>query len=65
MINAAGGVAERRSAIEQSRYQRMYRFAMNRGNLDSILDEFVVRPFTAALALVGSSGASLDQLAVG
>ncbi len=49
MINALGGVAERRSAIEQSRYQRMYRFAMNRGNLDSILDEFVVRPFTAAL----------------
>jgi NAD(P)H-quinone oxidoreductase subunit 5 len=49
MINALGGVSEHRSALEQSRYQRMYRFAMNRGNLDSILDEFVVRPFTAVL----------------
>lgn len=49
MINALGGVSERRSALEQSRYRRMYRFAMNRGNLDAILDEFVVRPFTAAL----------------
>lgn len=49
MINALGGVSEHRSAVEQSRYQRMYRFAMNRGNLDSILDEFVVRPFTSVL----------------
>lgn len=48
MINAIGDhlPASRRSRRGSTNFQfRLYRFAFERGNLDSLLDDYVVRPF--------------------
>lgn len=51
-INAIGEYLPERSpgAGSPTLRSRLYRFAFDRGNLDSILDEFVVRPFVAVFA---------------
>ena len=49
MINALGVTAASGTVEQQSRYRWMYRVAMHRGNLDPVLDEYIVRPFTAVM----------------
>jgi NAD(P)H-quinone oxidoreductase subunit 5 len=49
MINALGVNAASGTVEQQSRYRWLYRVAMHRGNLDPILDEYIVRPFTAVM----------------
>jgi len=51
MINALGdrqGTAAKIGVAAPAREARLYRFAFDRGNLDPILDEFLVRPITSA-----------------
>jgi NADH-quinone oxidoreductase subunit L len=53
MINALGeSLPMVRSAgrVSPTWRSRLYRFAFERGNLDSVLDEYVVRPFVGVLA---------------
>jgi NAD(P)H-quinone oxidoreductase subunit 5 len=52
MINAIGEYLPERApgAGSPTLRSRLYRFAFDRGNLDSILDEFVVRPFVLVFA---------------
>jgi NAD(P)H-quinone oxidoreductase subunit 5 len=47
MINAIGAyLPEARAGnVSPTMRSRLYRFAFDRGNLDSLLDEYVVRPF--------------------
>jgi NADH-quinone oxidoreductase subunit L len=51
MINAIGEYFPERTArtarLSPNLRSRLYRFAFERGNLDSILDEFIVRPFVS------------------
>ncbi|MGV2333576.1 MAG UNVERIFIED_CONTAM: oxidoreductase [Planctomycetaceae bacterium] len=51
MINALGdrvSATEKIGVTAPKREARLYRFAFDRGNLDPILDEYLVRPITAA-----------------
>lgn len=54
MINAIGAYLPERSTasgrVSPTLRSRLYRFAFDRGNLDSMLDEFVVRPFVQVFA---------------
>jgi NAD(P)H-quinone oxidoreductase subunit 5 len=47
MINAIGAYLPeaRGGAVSPTMRSRLYRFAFDRGNLDSLLDEYIVRPF--------------------
>ncbi len=55
MINAIGAYLPERIArttrLSPTLRSRLYRFAFDRGNLDSMLDEFVVRPFVKVFEL--------------
>ncbi len=45
MLNAIGNQPTQSNAAEALRNTRMFRFAFDRGNLDALIDEYVVRPF--------------------
>lgn len=52
LINALGdpeAAAAKLGVSAPAREARLYRFAFDRGNLDPLLDEYIVRPVTAAL----------------
>lgn len=52
MINAIGTYLPeaRGGAVSPTMRSRLYRFAFDRGNLDSLLDEYIVRPFVLAFS---------------